>query len=632
MLSINADFQFAATSLFQVMLIISLIYGLIFWGLFRKDNLIEVNLWIKGCFYFCIGTLLVSTRELIPLFLGYAIGNFLIFYSHFMCFRSMEYMACGSYKKHDIIKLLFVFYGLSFIFLKTYHNDPNLIALFVGVSNFLFHSWMFAKLFRMRRSIPNFFAELIAYCYLASLFTWGIRIFLAQYYGFGESLDPGFVNWLSFLLLTMIFLVKHSFFFGLQLVRKSNQLDEITRLSSEKDDLMSQLEVEKHVAEKANLTKSQFLANVSHEIRTPLHGLIGMLSIVLRSPMSEEIKKSLDKALYSSKALLYVLNDILNFAKIEAGKIEANIEPFRLKQLFDDVSDLFLISATDKKIDLRFDLDPKIPEVLMGDFFKLRQVLFNLVGNSIKFTRHGSIDIHARLEKIEDQQVTLTISVKDTGVGISSESIEEIFQPFRQLDNTNTRNYDGVGLGLSIVQSILDAMNSQLNIKSQPGVGTDASFELCLVMPSNAQSDSINLKFNSQDPSLILIAKELSVGKRILVAEDNPINVDVIRHYLEFLKIDTDFVIDGNECLEAIEKYPYDLILMDIQMPIIDGIQATSQIRSNEKFKDLPIVGLSAAIAAEDREKSLRSGMNDYLVKPFELNELAEIIQKYLNR
>ena len=632
MLSINADLQFAATSLFPVMLIINLIYGLIFWGLFRKDNLIEVNLWIKGCFYFCIGTLLVSTRELIPLFLGYAIGNFLIFYSHFMCFRSMEYMACGSYKKHDIIKLLCVFYGLSFIFLKTYHNDPNLIALFVGVSNFLFHSWMFAKLFRMRRSIPNFFAELIAYCYLASLFTWGIRIFLAQYYGFGESLDPGFVNWLSFLLLTMIFLVKHSFFFGLQLVRKSNQLDEITRLSSEKDDLMSQLEVEKHVAEKANLTKSQFLANVSHEIRTPLHGLIGMLSIVLRSPMSEEIKKSLDKALYSSKALLYVLNDILNFAKIEAGKIEANIEPFRLKQLFDDVSDLFLISASDKKIDLRFDLDPKIPEVLMGDFFKLRQVLFNLVGNSIKFTRHGSIDIHARLEKIEDQQVTLTISVKDTGVGISSESIEEIFQPFRQLDNTNTRNYDGVGLGLSIVQSILDAMNSQLNIKSQPGVGTDASFELCLVMPSNAQSDSINLKFNSQDPSLILIAKELSVGKRILVAEDNPINVDVIRHYLEFLKIDTDFVIDGNECLEAIEKYPYDLILMDIQMPIIDGIQATSQIRSNEKFKDLPIVGLSAAIAAEDREKSLRSGMNDYLVKPFELNELAEIIQKYLNR
>ncbi|BDW10875.1 hypothetical protein PSHI8_09570 [Polynucleobacter sp. SHI8] len=395
---------------------------------------------------------------------------------------------------------------------------------------------------------------------------------------------------------------------------------------------MSQLEAEKNVAEKANLTKSQFLANVSHEIRTPLHGLIGMLSIVLRSPMSEEIKKSLDKALYSSKALLYVLNDILSFAKIEAGKIEANIEPFRLKHLFDDVSDLFLISATDKKIELRFDLDPKIPEVLMGDFFKLRQVLFNLIGNSIKFTRHGSIDVHARLEKIEDQKVILTISVKDTGVGISSESMEEIFQPFRQLDNTNTRNYDGVGLGLSIVQSILNTMNSPLNIKSQPGVGTEASFELCLEIPSKLQSDSINLKPNPQDPGLILIAKDMLVGKRILVAEDNPINVEVIRHYLEFMKIDADFVLDGNECLEAIEKNSYDLVLMDIQMPNIDGIQTTSQIRSNEKFKDLPIVGLSAAIAAEDREKSLRSGMNDYLVKPFEINELAEIIQKYLNR
>ena len=627
----NGELQFAATSLFPVMLIINLIYGIIFWGLFRKDNLKEVDFWIKGCFYFSIGILLVSTRELIPLFLGYAIGNFLIFYSHLMCFRSMQYMACGSNKKNDMMKLFCVFYGLGIIYLKTYHDDPNLIALYVGVSNCLFHSWIFFKLFRIRKHISNLFAELIAYCYLTSWLLWVIRVFLAKYYGIGESLDPGFINWLTLLLLTMIFLIKHAFFFGLQLFRKNNQLDEITRLSSEKDDLMSQLETEKNAAEKANLTKSQFLANVSHEIRTPLHGLIGMLSIVLRSPMSEEIKKSLDKALYSSKALLYVLNDILNFAKIEAGKIEANIEPFRLKQLFDDVSDLFLISATDKKIELRFDLDPKIPEVLMGDFFKLRQVLFNLIGNSIKFTRHGSIDVHAHLEEIEDQKVILTIRVKDTGVGISSESMEEIFQPFRQLDNTNKRNYDGVGLGLSIVQSILNTINSRLNIKSQPGVGTEASFEICLEIPSKLQYDSINLKENPQDPGLILIAKDMLVGKRILVAEDNPINVEVIRHYLEFLKIDADFVLDGNECLEAIEKNSYDLVLMDIQMPNIDGIHATSQIRSNEKFKDLPIVGLSAAIAAEDREKSLRSGMNDYLVKPFEINELAEIIQKYLN-
>lgn len=632
MLSSNPEFQFAATSLFPVMLIINLIYGIIFWGLFRKDKLIEVDIWIKGCFYFSIGTLLIATREFFPLFLGYAIGNFLVFYSHFMCFRSMQYMSYGSYQNDYLMKLFCVFYGLGFIFLKNYHDDPNLIALYVGVSNCLFHPWIFVKLYRMRKSISNLFAELITYCYLASSFIWLFRLFFSQYYGFGESLDPGLINWLTLLLLTMIFLIKHSFFFGLELIRKNNQLEEITRLSEEKDDLMTQLEAEKNIAQKANLTKSQFLANVSHEIRTPLHGLIGMLSTILRSPVSEEIKKSLDKALYSSKALLFVLNDILNFAKIEAGKIEVNIEPFRLKQLFEDVSDLFVISATDKKIDLRFDLDPKIPDVLMGDFFKLRQVLFNLVGNSIKFTRQGSIEIHTRLEKIVDQNVILTIGVKDSGVGMSFDDLEEIFQPFRQLDNTDTRNYEGIGLGLSIVQSILSAMHSRLDIKSQPGVGTDASFELCLGMPSKLQSDSINLKLNSQDPDLILISKEILVGKRILVAEDNPINVEVVRHYLEFLKIEADFVLDGKECLEAIEKHPYDLILMDIQMPNIDGIHATSQIRSNEKFKDLPIIGLSAAITVEDREKSLRSGMNDYLVKPFELNELAEVIMKYLNR
>jgi signal transduction histidine kinase/CheY-like chemotaxis protein len=631
MLSNNGELQFAAVSLFPVMLAINLIYGTILWALFRKDNSIAVNFWIKGCFYFCLGTFLIAIRFHLPLFLGYALGNFFVAYSHLMCLQSMESLTSKLTKKHYVVKFLCLLYGVGFIPLKYNDMNPDVMALYIGISTLVLHFWIFSKLINLSKKSTNLFAKLITYCYLISSVIWLFRIFLSQYYGFGESMDPGFINWLTLLMLTLIFPLKHSFFFGLELIQKNNQLKEVTLLSKEKDELLIQLATEKNIAEKANLTKNQFLANVSHEIRTPLHGLIGLLSIVLRSPMSEEIKKSLDKALYSSKALLHVLNDILSFSKIEAGVIDINREPLRLQQLFDDVSDLFSISAVNKKIDLRFDLDPKIPEILIGDFFKLRQVLFNLVGNSIKFTRHGFIEVKANLEYIDHQTASIIISVKDTGIGISAEFLEDIFQPFRQIDNSSTRNYDGLGLGLPIAQSILKMMKSQLIMKSQPGIGTEVSFLLSLETSSNVQSDQMNLKSEGREINLTSLQLESLVGKRVLVAEDNPINIEVIGHYLEFLKMDAHFVQDGHQCLEELARDAYDIVLMDIQMPNLDGVHTTIQIRLMERLKELPIVGLSAAISQEDREKSLRSGMSDYLVKPFELETLAQMIFKYIN-
>ena len=631
MLTNNGELQFAASSLFPIMLAINLIYGTILWALFRKDRSISVNFWIKGCFYFCLGTFLIAIRFHLPLFLGYALGNFCIAYSHLMCFQSMENMASGLNKKHYEVKFLCLLYGVGFIPLKYNDVNPDLMALYIGISTLVLHLWIFLKLINLSKNVPNIFSKLISYCYLISSVIWLFRIFLSQHYGFGESVDPGFINWLTLLMLTLIFPMKHSFFFGLELIQKNNQLKEITLLSKEKDELLIQLAAEKNIAEKANLTKNQFLANVSHEIRTPLHGLIGLLSIALRSPMSGEIKKSIDKALYSSKALLHVLNDILSFSKIEAGVVEINREPLRLQQLFDDVSDLFSISAVNKNIDLRFDLDSKIPEILIGDFFKLRQVLFNLVGNSIKFTQHGFIEVKANLEHIDDKSALIIISVKDSGIGIPSEFLEDIFQPFRQIDNSSTRNYDGLGLGLPIVQSLLKTMSSQLIMKSQPGKGTEASFQLCLEISSNLQSDQMGSKSHGLGMNLATTQVESLAGKRVLVAEDNPINIEVMKHYLEFLKINAFFVQDGYQCLEELERNSYDLVLMDIQMPNLDGVHTTVQIRLIERLKELPIIGLSAAIAQEDREKSLRSGMNDYLVKPFELEDLAQMIFKYMN-
>jgi len=407
------------------------------------------------------------------------------------------------------------------------------------------------------------------------------------------------------------------------------ELLNVSTILEEKEQLVKALSEEKVKSERANVAKGQFLANVSHEIRTPLHGLIGLTSMILKSSMSEEIRKSLDKVLYSSKALLVILNDILDFSKIEAGVIEIHQEPFKVKHLMDDIGDLFSIPAAEKGIALRFDIDPAIPEVVIGDFYKLRQVLFNLVGNSIKFTQQGEVKVQLRIDQRETDSIRLTMTVKDTGIGITEQDLKVIFEPFNQLDNTNSRRYDGVGLGLPITQSILLKMGSDLVMKSEPGVGTDSTFAIRLgindqIPYQHRTLSSTNLEEQSSLPYASL------AGRHVLVAEDNPINVEVIRQYLNFLKIESHFVTDGLQCLEALKNHRYDGVLMDIQMPNVDGIQATKQIRLIQEMKDLPIIGLSAGVAESGREKGLQSGMNDFLVKPFEVEELAEILMKYL--
>ncbi|WP_281994006.1 response regulator [Polynucleobacter sp. SHI2] len=392
--------------------------------------------------------------------------------------------------------------------------------------------------------------------------------------------------------------------------------------------------IEKSSLERANVeivnkAKGQFLANISHEIRTPLHGLIGLVSMVLKSSLSEEVRKSLDKVLYSSKALLVILNDILDFSKIEAGVIEIRNEPFKMKSLLDDTHDLFSIPAAEKGIELRFDIDPATPEVMVGDFYKLRQVLFNLVGNSIKFTHQGYVEVKVRIDQIEAETVRLTMTIKDTGFGISEKDLKAIFEPFNQLDNTNSRQYDGVGLGLPITQSILLKMGTELVMKSQPGVGTESTFAIRLGINHDAPNQHFTLQSTNPVTEVSVPYKSLA-GLHVLVAEDNPINIEVVRHYLNFLKIKYHIVMDGQQCLEALKNNRYDGVLMDIQMPNLDGIQATYRIRLIKELKDIPIIGLSAGVAKSDREKGLQSGMNDFLVKPFDVEELAKTLMKYL--
>jgi len=424
-------------------------------------------------------------------------------------------------------------------------------------------------------------------------------------------------------------LLKHLLYGAMQLTQSSANLASVEELLKERESLINQLKEEKIKAEQANAAKSQFLANVSHEIRTPLHGLIGLVSAILKSPMSNDIRKSLDKVLYSSKALLIILNDILDFSKVDAGKYDILNDSFKIKTIFDDTADLFLNPASEKNLEIQFYIDKNMPPELLGDFYKLRQVIFNLVGNAIKFTEQGSIQVRAEVDSIENNVVNLTIRVIDTGIGISENNLKNIYTPFHQIDNSNTRKYDGVGLGISICQNILMHMASNLDIRSQLNVGTEASFKLRLEIQSNSESIIQPVVLSSLDDDQE--ALNAIPNKRILVAEDNAINLDVIRHYLDYLHVEFALVTNGEQCIEELQRNHYDLVLMDIQMPILDGIQATQKIRQLDQIKSIPIIGLSAGVRENERELCFQSGMNDFLGKPFEIEDLAKILLKYLS-
>jgi len=624
----NGQLMFATESLFPVLFILNLMFGILLLILFRKKNNYSAKYWILACFSFCIGSLLIAARNYLPMFLGYILANFLLSYSHYLCCQSVEHFNKGKNVNNFGMKLFCALYALGYIYIVK--NDLiEYVGTYAGVANFILQFWIFIKIYKMRIFAVNQFSNAIAFCYLATSLVWFGRAFISLFFKLQMYGDHSFWDWMTLSVITMLILLKHFLYGAMQLTQSSENLSSVEELLKEREVLINQLQIEKLKAEQANTAKSQFLANVSHEIRTPLHGLIGLVSTILKSSMSNDIRKSLDKVLYSSKALLIVLNEILDFSKVDSGKYQIVNEPFQFKTLFDDTSDLFLSAAAEKNIEIQFYIDQNLPPVLLGDFYKLRQVIFNLVGNAIKFTEHGSIQVRAEVDHIENNWVTLKIRVIDTGIGISEDNLKYIYDPFHQIDNSNTRKYDGVGLGISICQNILQHMGSNLDMQSQINVGTDASFQLRLEIKSNNESTIRPVVLSTLEEDQV--ALKTIAHKQILVAEDNSINLDVIRHYLEYLNISFTLVTNGEQCIEELQRNHYDLVLMDIQMPILDGIQATEKIRQLDQIKTIPIIGLSAGVRENEREICFQCGMNDFLGKPFEIEDLAKILLKYLS-
>ena len=380
---------------------------------------------------------------------------------------------------------------------------------------------------------------------------------------------------------------------------------------------LKELRKARRKAEEANEAKSLFLAHMSHEIRTPLTGIMGLAELALTNPSAPGTRDYLALIRQSGQNLLHIINDILDFSKVEAGKLVLNATDFSVRRLLEATISLFKPRALEKGIALSLTLDVEPPELLHGDELRLRQILYNLIGNAIKFTEKGEIELRLTAAEHSASGTTLGFEVRDTGCGIPADRIPSIFDRFTQADRFPTRSHQGTGLGLAIVRQLVEAMGGSIEVRSQEGAGSTFSISLPL---ERAKLDAVPKPAESTTQDA---GRPLSV----LVAEDNPVNQLFLKRTLEKLGHSPYCVADGRQALETLRSASFDCVLMDIQMPRMDGTEATRRIREDLGLT-VPVIALTAHAIQGDREKFLDQGFDEYLAKPLAIEELERVLAK----
>jgi PAS domain S-box-containing protein len=399
---------------------------------------------------------------------------------------------------------------------------------------------------------------------------------------------------------------------------------EISRDITEQKQAEEALKKAKEDAETANWAKGEFLATVSHELRTPLNGVMGMLQLVQGTALDDEQKEYVEAALSSGKGLLAVISDILDISRIEAGKFGIVEEGFDLSELLRTMTENFRLQAKEKNLHLHCDIDENAPDSLVGDCSRIRQILFNLVGNSLKFTEQGEVRIEASIltPKTGEKDFRLLFAISDTGIGIPEDMLEYIFEPFTQADGSRTRKYQGVGLGLGIVKRLITLMGGTIAVESKEGVGTTIRFTVKVKLPEP-------LSERRKEMSGLRQTDIMFSPLKVLVAEDNPVNRTLLVKLLEKLGHAAAAVEDGKEALAALGKESFDAVLMDVQMPVMDGVEATRAIRGSTSGNfdpEIPVIAVTAHAMKNDRETFLEAGMNDYVAKPVSMDKLARVL------